>query len=585
MHRILNAHSGSKLTDEYLNALVSLHPSTLARLDENAAQHGARCIVRRDYATAVQQAHKVAVISGGGGGHEPAHAGLVGAGLLTAAVCGDIFASPSSAAVLAAIVTVSSVEAGCLLVVKNYTGDRLNFGIAAQLARSRFNIRCETVYVADDIALEEAAQPRGLAGTIFVHKAAGALAEAGATLADVAEAARKVASSSFTMNVAYNICCLPDFTNRPNRLAIGTVEIGLGIHGEPGTQISAPSASDLAEMLVGRVLKSLAAVAPQGPIALLVNNLGSTTPIELAVFGAACREACERKGFSVKRLFVGTLMTSLDMHGVSVSVLDLTAFKCLTLLLDTPCASVGLQSGAFIDVSKEPLRIAVDPKCFDDAPLEDLPGDIFDGMRFGAALKVACDTVVSNEPELTKMDTKVGDGDCGTTLKQGALALLADFEQRPCEYEKGASRALAAVGHALGKSMGGSSGVLYTLGARAAEAQLRRRAADGNSDADAAWKAAFVAFAHAISSCGGAGIGSRTMCDATLPAAEVFKRGGSLAEAAEAARAGVEFTKSLVATHGRSAYVSADAQRGVADPGAYAIAAIFRALADAGQAP
>mmetsp|Transcript_7322 Transcript_7322/g.21545 ORF Transcript_7322/g.21545 Transcript_7322/m.21545 type:complete len:202 (+) Transcript_7322:102-707(+) len=151
--RILDATTGSKLTEELIDATLLLNRDALTRLDDTAFEKGVRVVLRRDYAKAVKAANKVAVISGGGSGHEPAHAGFVGEGLLTGAVCGDVFASPSAKAVLAAIVACSSPKAGCLLVVKNYTGDRLNFGIAAELAASRHGIPVETVYVADDVAL------------------------------------------------------------------------------------------------------------------------------------------------------------------------------------------------------------------------------------------------------------------------------------------------------------------------------------------------------------------------------------------------------------------------------------------------
>ncbi|HEX8520469.1 MAG TPA: dihydroxyacetone kinase subunit DhaK, partial [Pseudonocardia sp.] len=184
---------------EAVDALVRSADGRLTRLD---GYPDVKVVVRRE-----RRADRVALVSGGGAGHEPAHAGFVGEGLLTAAVCGEIFASPSVDAVLAAIMAVTG-DAGCLVIVKNYTGDRLAFGLAAERARA-LGRRVEVVTVADDVALPDAAQPRGLAGTLFVHKVAGALAESGAPLQEVAEAARRVAASVRTLGVSLSPVSIP----------------------------------------------------------------------------------------------------------------------------------------------------------------------------------------------------------------------------------------------------------------------------------------------------------------------------------------------------------------------------------------
>ena len=177
---------------------------------------------------------RVALISGGGSGHEPAHAGFVGKGMLTAAVCGEVFASPSVDAVLAGILAVTG-KGGCLLIVKNYTGDRLNFGLAAEKARS-LGKKVEMVVVGDDIAIPGILQPRGVAGTLFVHKIAGHLAEQGATLAVVAAAAHKIAKATVSLGISLNSCTLPGI-GREDRVPAGKAELGLGIHGEPGVEL------------------------------------------------------------------------------------------------------------------------------------------------------------------------------------------------------------------------------------------------------------------------------------------------------------------------------------------------------------
>ena len=211
------------IVTDAIDAEVALSGGKLARLDGYPA---IKVVVRTDW-----DRSKVAVVSGGGAGHEPSHLGFVGEGMLTAAVCGELFASPSVDAVLAGILAVPG-KAGCLLVVKNYTGDRLNFGLAAEKARA-LGLDVEMVVVADDVAIADAAQARGLAGTLFVHKVAGHLARAGASLGKVKAAAERVARSAVSIGLSMSSCTIP---GRPTETRMGAeeVELGLGIHGEPG---------------------------------------------------------------------------------------------------------------------------------------------------------------------------------------------------------------------------------------------------------------------------------------------------------------------------------------------------------------
>ena len=211
------------IVTEAVDGLVAASDGKLARLD---GYPHIRVVVRNDW-----DKSKVALISGGGSGHEPAHAGFVGKGMLSAAVCGDVFASPSVDAVLAGILAVTG-PAGCLLIVKNYTGDRLNFGLAAERARA-FGLNVDMVIVGDDIALPHLPQARGVAGTLFVHKVAGALAEQGADLATVSAAAKKVANGTKSIGMSLDTCTVPG-SPKEDRIAEGMGELGLGIHGEAG---------------------------------------------------------------------------------------------------------------------------------------------------------------------------------------------------------------------------------------------------------------------------------------------------------------------------------------------------------------
>ncbi len=317
----------ASIVTEAIDAEVSLSNGALRRLDGYPA---IKVVIRADW-----DRSKVALVSGGGAGHEPAHVGFVGEGMLTAAVCGEIFASPSVDAVLAAILAVTGAP-GCLLVVKNYTGDRLNFGLAAEKARA-LGVAVEMVIVGDDVALPASPRPRGVAGTLFVHKVAGHFARAGKSLAEVKDAAERVARATVSIGVSLSSCTIPGQARTENRIAEGDVELGLGIHGEPGAKIMPlPAVSKLGATMMGLLEAALdergagrergegqwPLIAP--PIAVLANDLGGVPPIEMALATRAILEGVTRHDV---RLVFGParLMTSLDMKGFSVSALSLRA--------------------------------------------------------------------------------------------------------------------------------------------------------------------------------------------------------------------------------------------------------------------
>lgn len=298
--------------------------------------HWCRAVVRIQTSSTPLPHHHSQPTSSTGSGHEPSHAGFVGEGMLSAAVAGDVFASPSADAVYAAIRAVAGAP-GVLLIVKNYTGDRLNFGQAAERARAE-GISVATVFVADDCALPRSASKagrRGLAGTIFVHKIAGALAHLGQPLSAVAEAAAAVASDVATMSATLTPCVVPgrapSFTLPP-----GIVGLGVGIHGEEGAARQPLASSDvLAQQLVDHLLST----APDRNyfpmtnggatrVALLVNNLGGTSQLELLVFLRSTLAALRARSLLVDRVYFGAHMTSLAMAGLSISLLRLDGPLC-----------------------------------------------------------------------------------------------------------------------------------------------------------------------------------------------------------------------------------------------------------------
>jgi dihydroxyacetone kinase len=528
------------IVTEAIDGLIRSSGGRLSRLD--GFPH-TKVVLRSDW-----QGSKVALVSGGGSGHEPSHAGFVGKGMLTAAVCGDVFASPSVDAVLAGILAVTG-DAGCLLIVKNYTGDRLNFGLAAERARAHGK-KVEMVIVDDDIALPELPQARGLAGTLFVHKIAGALAEEGADLDKVAASARRVIKGIRSIGMSLSTCTVPG-SPRENRIPEGKAELGLGIHGEPGVQ-QVPF--DGARGAIDAVAEKLASGQNGLPLVALLNNLGGTSVLEMSVL------AHDLIGSKLAglRYMIGpaAMMTSLDMRGFSVSTLPVTEEDVRAL--SSPVAVIAWPGMSEIGEAKTVGMPAI------------LSAKVVPASENAAArriLKKACATLIASTADLNALDAKSGDGDTGSTLARAANALIADVEKMPFADITALFRAISQT---LSQTMGGSSGVLLAILFAAAS--------------DAASKGMDVAESlleglSRMQVIGGAGIGDRTMVDALLPALLALKLG--LPQAAKAAREGADNTASMLkARSGRASYVGADQLAGHVDPGAEAVARLFEAIAD-----
>lgn len=507
-----------------------------------------RVVVRNDW-----DRSKVALISGGGSGHEPAHCGFVGKGMLTAAVCGDVFASPSVDAVLHAIVNVTG-EAGCLLIVKNYTGDRLNFGLAAERAR-QMGYQVEMVMVRDDIALPDNPQPRGIAGTALVHKIAGFAAEQGQGLADVTALAQRAIDVTASIGVAFSSCHVPG-EQRDERVKPGTCELGMGIHGEPGaTTLQTQNSVEIVAEMVQRLVSH----AGKGPLALLINNLGGFSELEMAVL---TREVLRTSLGKQVRLLLGpaTLVSALDMKGFSLSILQLDE---------------QLETALVADVEAAGWRTAVSPSA-----LEEIPAKAVDRLasftpsenaQAGALLSTICKTLIALESELNNLDAKVGDGDTGSTFAAGAKSILQASEAHTLPLDQ-PGMLLNAVGEKLSSVMGGSSGVLMSIMFTAAGQRLE----EGDSLAQA-----LVCGLDRMQHYGGAKVGQRTMVDALHPAFAALADGKGVKAAAAAAHEGAESTSGMrSAGAGRASYLNADSLDGVKDPGAYAVEKVFAALAE-----
>jgi dihydroxyacetone kinase len=398
-------------------------------------------IVRKDYYSDVIQQRKVAIVSGGGAGHEPSHCGFIGKGMLTAAVCGDVFASPSTKSILAAIRLVGSGnEAGVLLIIKCYTGDRLNFGIAAKRAQLE-GINVEIVIVNDDVSFfnedeDDVVGRRGLCGTLFVHKLAGALADQNKSLKEIKAALDSIIAKNQLRTIGVSLVSgvvLPKknlvVTHEDDDeygLDCDEIEIGLGIHGERGRELVKLNNS---YELIKQMFEYLefASDDDNKDICLMVNNLGSLSNFE---FNIVINDCCnylldERKQFRLRRLYCGPFMTSLDMHGFSVTMfvvehpglldlLDLGTNACAwpkVCGVDIRAHEVGQQS----DTSRRAL-VAATPSISDDKYLS------FDDIRsanvFKMCLETICMDLIDLKDYLNELDSGCGDGDCGNSLEK-----------------------------------------------------------------------------------------------------------------------------------------------------------------------
>ncbi|MES2142854.1 MAG: dihydroxyacetone kinase subunit DhaK, partial [Pseudomonadota bacterium] len=440
-------------------------------------------------------------------------------------------------------------KAGCLLIVKNYTGDRLNFGLAAERARA-FGLKVSMVIVDDDVALPDLPQARGVAGTLFVHKIAGAMAEAGQDLETITTTARRVIANAVSIGMSLDTCTVPG-NPKEDRIADGMAELGLGIHGEAGVeQID----FDGARTAMTRVIDRLAPHTGAGPLVAILNNLGSTTPLEMSIL----TEELARSSLGSRIAHIvgpAPMMTSLDMHGFSVSLLPATPEELAALAVGVPLSAwPGLS--AMVAVPVRPLPDGL-------APIQPLPS-AHPARR--ALIAQCCHAMIAAEAALNTLDARTGDGDTGSTLAGAARALDAALDRLPLADT---TQLFRAIGVELSQTMGGSSGVLLAIFFAAAG----DASASGKS-----WIGALSEGLDRVMQVGGAEPGHRTMIDALAPALAALPQG--IRAAAVAAREGADATALMTrAKAGRASYLGQDRLRGHNDPGAEGVARLLEDLA------
>ncbi|WP_458780412.1 dihydroxyacetone kinase family protein [Arthrobacter sp. D3-16] len=550
--------------EEALDGLVAANRGYVARVDGG--------VVRSTEVPAGQ----VAVVVGGGSGHYPAFAGLVGPGLATGAVCGNIFTSPSAGQAYR-VAKAANAGGGVLFSYGNYAGDVIHFSEAQQRLNAE-GIETRTVLVADDIAsapLDQIDKRRGIAGDLTVFKIAGAAAEAGLDLNAVERLAVRANYRTRSLGVAFDGCTLPGASEPLFHVPAGQMSLGLGIHGEPGiSEHPLPTASELAELLVSRLLQDKPDDAGNRAVALL-NGLGRVKYEELFLLFGKVEKLLTAAGLTIVEPECGELVTSLDMSGLSLTLLWLD--EELERFWSAPADTPGFRKGNMAGRERRAPRGLAVPEDVAAAEVEDTTAAAADLGRLAAAvLAQVQDAVVEHVAELGRLDAIAGDGDHGIGMRRGVEAAAAAALDAAAD---GASvqRVLAAAGEAWSERAGGTSGALWGSAVRATGRNLGNKISYQRSDAPAA----VTAFTDAITALGKAVPGDKTMVDALLPFRGAFQsafNGGApvaeaLAAGAVAAQKAADATASLRPRKGRARPL-AEKSLGHPDPGAVSFALI-----------
>jgi dihydroxyacetone kinase len=535
--------------------------------------------------------NKVSLISGGGSGHEPAHAGFVGKGMLDAAVCGDVFASPSQVQVYQAIKATASKK-GTLLIIKNYSGDMMNFRNAAYLA-SEDGITVDYVKVDDDISVEDSLYTvgrRGIAGTVLVHKVTGAAAEKGMGLKEIKAVAEKAIANVRSIGFALTSCTVPAKGSPTFDIDQKHMEYGVGIHGEPGIRREdVTTADELSNRMVTALLKDLGiGNYAKEEIALLVNGFGGTPLQELYLLNNAVIHELAVKSIKINRVFVGNYMTSIDMAGASVSIMKLD--DELKELLASKCDAPAFKVSGSVE-SVEYTSIEEDGEKAEQARFTSSTSEsyaVLDEKTINLnniiyIVDKMCEVIIANEVPFCELDSHAGDGDFGTSIAKGFKQLKREWDDIVTNKAKDIGSFLEACSLVIMEYCGGASGPIWGSAFRAAG-----RSAGARTELTVGEFAEIIhAAVKGIQLTGersfgrGAMVGDKTLIDALVPYAESWTNSGrSGKKAAAAAVAGAKSTEQIVARMGRAGNVG-ERSIGYPDAGAYALGVIFIYIADA----
>lgn len=541
---------------------------------------------------------KVSLISGGGSGHEPAHAGFVGKGMLDAAVCGDVFASPSQIQVYQAIKETAS-EKGTLLIIKNYSGDMMNFKNAAYLAEED-GIKVDYVKVDDDIAVQDSLYTvgrRGVAGTVLVHKVAGAAAQKGMELADVKAAAENAIANVRSIGFAFTSCTVPAKGTPTFEIAEDEMEYGVGIHGEPGIQREKTvSADELANRMTNELVLELN-LQKGDEAALLINGFGATPLQELYLLNNAVAKVLDEKKIRVYRTFVGNYMTSIDMAGASVSLMKMN--DQLKELLDSESDAPSFKvSGSVESVSYVNMRDnseenkEVDAAMTTDQSWASIKDEKISLENMIYITDKMSECIIRNEIPFCELDSHAGDGDFGMSVAKGFKQLKREWNEITEKHNDTIGEFLDACSMVIMEYCGGASGPIWGSAFRAAGKSAGQKTELTTKEFADMMQAAV----NGIQKTGersfgrGAVVGDKTLIDALVPCADAWSKYSAeektvkeiFALAAEEAVKGAKATEDIVARMGRAGTVG-DRSLGYPDAGAYALGVIFTEIAQALQ--
>ncbi|PKY03550.1 dihydroxyacetone kinase [Aspergillus campestris IBT 28561] len=544
---------------------------------------------------------KVAIVSGGGSGHEPAFAGYVGHGLLDASVAGTIFASPSAEQIRKGAMDCVNNEKGVLIIPMNYTGDVLNFGMATEKSRAA-GIKTEFFAINDDAGVGKKkggkVGRRGIGGGILVLKIVGALAEAGASLEEVYATAQLANDNLASVGASLEHVHIPGrpVTAAEDSIPHGQVEVGMGIHNEPGSHRVKASLPELVKTMLFQILdhndpdRAFITHQPEDEFVLLINNLGGLSALELSgITDEVYRQLGQDHSIKPSRVIQGTFLTSLNGMGFSVSLLKsadtgLGAGKSFIELLDAPAEAVGWTA---------PIRSSTWAQHSSDAPVQlkrtkpahEVPSNLkLDPAVLRKVLGSGLRRVIAAEPLVTRYDTIVGDGDCGVGLKRGAEAIQALLDNPSSGLTDDVVNAVNRIVTVVENTMDGTSGAVYAIFLNALAHGLRNQ--DPGSPTPATtevWANALDHSCKALANYTPAQPGDRTMIDALYPFCNKLQTVKDVHMAAQAAQKGSDDTKAMKASLGRSVYVGGEEEwvGKIPDPGAHGLAEFLTGLAEA----
>lgn len=537
--------------------------------------------------------NKVSLISGGGSGHEPAHAGFVGKGMLDAAICGDVFASPSQIQIYQGIKATAS-DKGTLLIIKNYSGDVMNFKNAGAMAQEE-GINVDYVKVEDDIAVKDSLYTvgrRGVAGTVLVHKVTGAAAEEGNDLPKVKEIAQHAADNVRTIGFAYSSCVVPAAGKPTFDIGENEMEYGVGIHGEPGrSRENIVSADEIAKRMIDQLVEDLGVKAGD-EVTVLVNGMGSTPLQELYLLNNSTFKALDKLGIKVYREFVGNYMTSIDMLGASISIMkmDDTLKKYIDAPSDAPAFHVDgpVPEVPYTEIETADTKPVPEVMTCEDAWCN-IPKDKITLNNVTAMVQKMAECIIKNEQPFCELDSFAGDGDFGQSVAKGFIQVKREWEDILSNEHNTIKEFLMGCSIVIMEYCGGASGPIWGSAFRAAGLN----AGDKTELTLKEFADVMQAAVKGIQTTGersfgrGAVVGDKTLIDALVPCAdklsEMADAGASIEdamkEAAKAAVAGAEYTKTITARMGRAGVVG-ERSLGYPDAGAHALGVIFTEVTD-----